>query len=263
MNTKNTEVEANIITTTKEIVDGLLACNISNRNPRQRVVNQYRRDIENGNWHLTHQGIALSANDVLIDGQHRLLAIKEAGYPAVKILLVSGLNHDVQKYVDQQAKRTMKDVLKVVFDRQFTVQAPAIARNIVAIEKNLSTRSTSLTPDELISKVDEYYEEIVAATTVEDINKDYFAAAYLSGFVYLMKSNPDQVNNIIKFMQSVFQGEMLTKEMPAYHLRNYIATHRNIGGGNRQISRRIEAAMKSTQFYLDNKEMKLLRLTNS
>jgi hypothetical protein len=55
--------------------------NNHNRSVSDRVVQQYARDIKAGRWHLTHQGIAFDPRGNLLDGQHRLWAVVEAGVP--------------------------------------------------------------------------------------------------------------------------------------------------------------------------------------
>jgi len=43
------------------------------------VVTRYASDMTTGDWQLTHQGIAFDLDDNLIDGQHRLEAVRKSG----------------------------------------------------------------------------------------------------------------------------------------------------------------------------------------
>lgn len=66
-----------------EIIDAslardLLSRNTSNRSISDKLVDAIARDIVQGRWMLTHQGIALDPDFNLLDGQHRLLAIMKA-----------------------------------------------------------------------------------------------------------------------------------------------------------------------------------------
>lgn len=56
----------------------LLESNVLNRPVSWPHVRRIARDMESGNWRLTHQGIALDRNGKLVDGQHRLNAILES-----------------------------------------------------------------------------------------------------------------------------------------------------------------------------------------
>lgn len=53
--------------------------NTHNRPVNEAHVKRLARDIQAGRWRLTHQGIAFDTDGLLIDGQHRLWAIIEAG----------------------------------------------------------------------------------------------------------------------------------------------------------------------------------------
>jgi hypothetical protein len=64
---------------TPEIASKWLEGNVRNRPIRQRRVEHYADQMKRGWWRLTHQGIAFASDGQLIDGQHRLWAIVEAG----------------------------------------------------------------------------------------------------------------------------------------------------------------------------------------
>ncbi len=55
--------------------------NTHNRAMNHAHVERIARDIAAGRFLLTHQGIAFSTEDVLLDGQNRLAAIVKAGVP--------------------------------------------------------------------------------------------------------------------------------------------------------------------------------------
>ena len=57
----------------------LLKNNGLNRRPSLHRIRMYARDMLNGQWQLTHQGILIGKDGVVIDGQHRLMAIIESG----------------------------------------------------------------------------------------------------------------------------------------------------------------------------------------
>ena len=53
-----------------------------NRSVVQSVVDKYAKDMTDGNWRLTHQGIAIDSLGRIVDGQHRLHAIVAANVAA-------------------------------------------------------------------------------------------------------------------------------------------------------------------------------------
>jgi len=244
------------MTMTKVRVDSLIESNTSNRALRPKVVDGYARDMRSGNWRVTHQGIAISSCGKIIDGQHRLHALRKAGYPAILMLVVNGLEFEVQQYVDQQAKRSMIDVLRFSFDPAFSRNAPAIGRLLIQLEI-----STNITPtvSEIAQKVQGYIEEINAVTTATRSAKGFFAASHMCGFVKVMKDRPEQTEAILKFIKSVVEGEMLSKSDPAFHLRAFVINTKGASSSGTTAMERIAKTTKATNAYLDGKQMMVLR----
>lgn len=102
----------NMVTTTElitpEMAAEYLTRNKTNRILRERDVNSIARDIVNGNFKLTHQGIAFDSEGNLIDGQHRLTACVKAGVP-IYIRVTRGTEFKNAAYVDIGIKRTLQD----------------------------------------------------------------------------------------------------------------------------------------------------------
>lgn len=79
-----------VVLVTPEIAeDWLTNCNVHNRKLIDSHVEYLANEIRAGRWRLTHQGIAFSANGVLLDGQHRLWAVVLAGMPALMRVFVN------------------------------------------------------------------------------------------------------------------------------------------------------------------------------
>lgn len=79
------------------------------RTIRNRDVARYATMMREGRWKLTHQGIAFSDTGKLLDGQHRLWAIIEAGVP-VKLMVTRGLSEDSFVALDQNRVRSFSDL---------------------------------------------------------------------------------------------------------------------------------------------------------
>jgi len=244
---------AEIKTVTKSLVDTLLAMNTSNRLIKHRVVERYKRDIASGNWALTNQGIGVSVDGVLIDGQHRLLAIAQSGYPPIEILIVYGLSMDSQKHVDQQAKRSARDLLMFAFNARVSRSAPAIGNCILKFE--LITTGYTPTISELMECIDTYIEEIELLSAIPK-SANFFAAPFMASFTVAAKQHG--ITRIADFMRSVEDGENLVKTMPAFHLRNMIITQKGKVGSHGQRERMIKCN-KALNAYLEGKEMGVLR----
>lgn len=95
---------------TPEWANALLDLNRNNRPIRNREVQVWVNTIESGNWHYTHQGIALDTNAVLQDGQHRLTAIVVSGVPCEMQVSV-GMPPENFSAIDNGLRRTFGDVV--------------------------------------------------------------------------------------------------------------------------------------------------------
>jgi len=247
------KARAEIVTTTRQLVDALLSINSSNRNIKKQVIERYKRDIASGRWMLTNQGIGVSESGVLIDGQHRLIAIKECGYPPIRLLIVYGLSMDSQKHVDQQSKRSARDLLLFAFNARVSRCAPAIGNCILKYE--IDNFRYTPTMSELMDCIHTYMHEIQALSAIPT-NKQFFAAPFMASFIIAAKQH--DIFKIVDFMRSVEDGVLLTKNMPAFHLRNMIITQKGKVGSHGQQERMIKCN-KAMTAYLEGKEMGVLR----
>lgn len=85
---------------------------VNNRKVNKHIVSSYASDMLAGRWRLTHQGLALSVDGRLIDGQHRLTAILQAGVP-IEMMVTYGVPHTAFDRVDLGKSRTTNDVIKI------------------------------------------------------------------------------------------------------------------------------------------------------
>lgn len=83
-----------------------------NRSVRPNRVERLAHDMMTGEWQVTHQAIAITDEGAVIDGQHRLHAVMQAGI-AVQMLVMRGAQPQSFKVLDTGATRTTGDSLKV------------------------------------------------------------------------------------------------------------------------------------------------------
>lgn len=90
--------------------DLLNTYNTNNRSVRQQKVREYRRAIDLNQWvDNPHNLIMIGSDKVLIDGQHRLLAIA-GGTKTVPMRIVWNVDPVVQGVTDINIKRTIGDM---------------------------------------------------------------------------------------------------------------------------------------------------------
>lgn len=105
-------VEARVITASPEQAAEWLTRNPRNRTVSQATVNQYADDMLEGRWAFTGQPIIFNSAGNLDDGQHRLSAQVKAGV-TIDWLVVGGVNHAAQDYMDIGRPRTVAGQLQI------------------------------------------------------------------------------------------------------------------------------------------------------
>lgn len=247
---------ATIKMATKELVESLLSMNTNNRNVRRGVIECYKQDMADGRWFVTNQGIGVDTNGVLIDGQHRLIALRECGYPSVPLLIVSGLDPLAQAAVDQHAKRSVRDVWRLAMNADVARAAPAVC-NILYKDQH-GWENARVSPQRLRDVLDSYVDEIVfICECLPDISK--WAAPYVAAFAWAAKEFPTRWEDIRAFIDRVRTGENLNRKMPEFHLRNLWQVSRASSGGVLQTERYAKTK-KAVTAALNGDELGVLRV---
>lgn len=103
-------------TITPELAREWLGRNTHNRHLRGDTVSAYARDMRAGRWHFTGEAVKFAADGTLLDGQHRLQAVVQAGV-SVQMLVVHGLDPATQAAMDTGRKRTAADFLSLAGEK--------------------------------------------------------------------------------------------------------------------------------------------------
>lgn len=101
--------------------------NTHNRSIRWEFVGFLADQIRSGDWVVDGNPIRFDYNDVVLDGQHRLLAIIEAGM-AVQAFVTTGLAPASQQVMDTGLKRSLGDQLRLMGEKNTTQLASTITR---------------------------------------------------------------------------------------------------------------------------------------
>jgi hypothetical protein len=254
---------AEIADMSKALVDQLLTYNTNNRNVKQAVVERYSRDIKAGNWHITNQGIGVSDEGVLLDGQHRLLALKACNYPKVKMVIVWGLDKETQSYVDQHTKRSARDVFRLSFNASVSSYTPGILNVLARYEPDSGIflgQGTTMSMDEMYHGFDIYadYIEMVISNSHD---ATFYTAPVLAAHVFVAAKSLVSNDQVRQFLIDIRTGENLTKTMPAYHLRAFLLSSRRATtkGGSLQFER-YSKTKKAIISYAKGESMGALRI---
>lgn len=97
----------------------LLEGNTGNRSLSTRLVASLARDIRAGRWKLTHQGLALSKEGRLLDGQHRLAGIVAADM-SVRMNVTYNVDPSAFEVIDVNNRpRSHADIIRLTRGEEF------------------------------------------------------------------------------------------------------------------------------------------------
>lgn len=129
----NTKVTSEIVDLSPELAEKWLARNTRNRNIRGRKVREFAADMRNGNWRLEVSAIGFDWNGVMLNGQHRCLAVIESGV-TIRVNVMKGLDPETREVIDTGGKRSAGDALKFHGVERHVTLIAAVARIALARE---------------------------------------------------------------------------------------------------------------------------------
>jgi hypothetical protein len=241
--------------------------NTNNRKLRPVVVARYTEAIMNGQWKLTQQGIAISKDGILLDGQHRLEAIRQADQP-VQICLATDCDPEIFSVIDTGTARLASDMLQMEGISNATGIAAGIKLYILYNRYPVNVWTGPLKPShsDIISfsrerRADvEFAAEISgsAYTECRKLRKSGIAAFILIGI------DANVPREILKnFVKSLSSGAGLSSNSPILRLRAALVNGviKNNGRGEHYSSQVFLAALiKAFNFEQDNIEIKLFKV---
>lgn len=230
-----TKKDASIVKASKKLVDELLSLNMNNRNPKKGHIEWIKSFIQAKEFLLTGQGISVSDSGVLIDGQHRLMAIRDAGYPPVELLIVTGLEEKSKIYVDQHAKRSTSDMLKIVLNQEISQRMAAIINFHLRLKETNDDFVTMPGRSNLDDVVDAMNDHHYIISLLCNAMGNLGRAGTLCGlFHYAKKYDEDTALQLAEWVGS---GENMRHDDSSYRFREYLLGRgkKNYGGSAQLI----------------------------
>jgi hypothetical protein len=247
---------AAFMTMTRELVDALLALNTKNRNLRALVVSTYQRAVEVNMWVPTNQGIGVAAKGFLVDGQHRLEALRAAGYPPVLMLVVTGLPDEAMAAVDGGTNRNARDYMQFMFDTKVSAFVSALLRTSMLARDDFA--AIKYLPQEYATHLEDLGESIAEIMNLEHVSK--LPAAVVAALVDAHHKGYQA--EVQAFAKALATGEMLERDNPALVLRNWIANTKGNGGATTLIER-YRKTTRALQAWIDQRPLGKLYRKNA
>jgi len=162
--------------------------NKRNRPPAAGHVSMLARAMKAKRWRLTHHGIAFDREGNLIDGQHRLMAIIEAGV-TVRMMVTFGADPDDMMVLDRNRVRTLKDALAIYNGRTHTSLRSAVIRFLAAIEND---RANYKIDDQEGIAEDNRHNEAFEWFIANSRQNPWWYAPYAAALIYAYERLPNE-----------------------------------------------------------------------
>ena len=243
------------VTITPTMAEKWLEAKAPNRNLRTRQSEKLARAIIHNEWIVTHQGIAFRASDgAIIDGQHRLQAIVEAGVP-VTCLVAWELADESVDVIDTGTTRNAVDI--------FSLKGVENAKRLLSLCRQLQTifagasraSSTVLSPQELQTIVDWAREPLDWALLNFQNRRGVDAAPIAAACMFARQKNPAAVQEFVHKLQ----GEIPTSTTDiAVQLRERILTE---GSGHTEQDRAetVGMTLSALRNYIEGKNVSYVK----
>lgn len=238
--------------------------NTRNRPLNPNTVDTYSRIIKDGRWKTTHQGIALDSDGALIDGQHRLAAIAQAGVP-VKIMMTYNVDPEEFSVIDVGRRRTPADALGIAGIEHNRNQIASVARFLRNYDRLdqagwTDKHSARLDNSSILDAVNDYDGNKINSSVRVGATHGRLAGiniTVLSAFFYLTHFRHElPLVEVMKFIQGVSSGAGLFAGDARLALRNAMMHPK--GAGAKTSKARLHqfiAVVKAWNAYVTDQEM--------
>jgi len=210
---------------------------INQRGVRKARVEKLTHAILSGQWQVTHQGIALSPDGEVLDGQHRLLAIIASG-ETVEVMVMRDVPGEVFHSIDTGASRSPADSLKIAGYSDTNVLA-AMVRTVLVYEQLVgSTGGEWSTLDRQVTTADilEYLEDedrqaaayaaLKAGRMIAGAISRFGATTPIGSVNLILRTFPTDIgpSTVEEFNARLCDGVMLPARSPILALRRWLVS---------------------------------------
>ncbi len=220
-----------VVTTlvTPEMAFEWLSQNQGNRKINRAKVDRLKREIKEGRWVTTSQGISFFEDGSVANGQHRLMAIFESETPC-QVNVAYGEKREAALYLDSsEASRSQHDQLKMFGKPWVDQRIIAIAR-VVLHQSGCFPRMTTMTIRHIEAFAERFRSECeLSRDWIYGPSKKYISIAPVAGGIcYALIAYPEKQGEIETFCMAYAEGGAPTMAlMSAQKLRDSIVMSSN------------------------------------
>jgi hypothetical protein len=255
-------VQFRVVRVTPQLAGRWLAANTQNRTLRKPTVDAYVRDMRNGDWKLNHQGVAFFADGILMDGQHRLTSIVNAGV-TVDLVVSTGWPRDkatvrtkTMDTVDRGANRSIADALGLshgIQDARYTV---ATVRTVCMLLMPAGKRNSLCSSASLVKAVCEVIGPGVAYAIKRRARMIGIRSAGVLGATALGYMLDGKAT--ARFTEQLVSGVDLRAGSPVLVIRNWLLDPHRGTNHAREIGMNVLDALR---LYMEGRECQVIRFS--
>ena len=241
----------------------LLSANTINRPLRRSHVDFFESQLQRGEMQLTHQGIAISENGRLLDGQHRLTAIANTGIAAT-MMVAYGLPESSFSVLDTGAARKASDALSI--DGACNAHCIAASIRLWLFYKNLpgqlwggvqAVKIYSVTAVKAQYELDPEGWDWAGKTASTFCVTKVITPGPSAAFLYLAFANGYSKKYLTDFMRCIKEGADLTHGNPVLAFRNKQFSGGEVGTKKQQA--RVADLIKLFNAYTTGQRLKIFK----
>ena len=207
------KVIAKLVEVTPDLAAEWLEMNTMNRNISQTTVKRYALAMLAGEWQQNGQTITIAEDGTVLDGQHRLWAVIEAGV-TVTFLVVFNVSKDAIATIDSGVTRTFRHVLQIKGSKHASTAATLtkFAWIYDNFDAELSDSSAKIAVRNPVLEI--YYDDNTAlieqAAAIADTGCHHFTKSHMAFCIYLfLRKNPGRAEafaGMLKTGQNLYTG---------------------------------------------------------
>ena len=189
------EMRTSVMKVTPEIAQAWLGTRGKQRSINRHTVDSFARDMKQGAWETTHQGIAFNLMGQLIDGQHRLMAVVQSETPVMMVVTL-GCPAEYDSPIDRGRARSIGDII----NKSGTLVA--ICNALIIIENGTQGRTT---PSEVLEMYNKHLPGVTfagACWVIPTRSSDVLARA--------IRSRSPPSSSALRFAEAISSRRMST-----------------------------------------------------
>jgi len=237
-------MKTEIVDVTPAMAKVWLSRNSNNRNLREDVAHRYAKDMAEGRWHLSHQGIAFYEDGTLADGQHRLFAVTVFDKP-VKLSVTYNLPRAAGQMLDQHTPRMAHDAIRIAGGGTW------VNKEIVAIARFVMGNMGTDTHTKSVAEIDQYIHGHAeplqfASSLVPQKRRNLTGAPIVANYFCAERAGVPRAV-LQRFGEIMIHGEIAgPHENAAIRLREYLlqaGTSAWLGGARVETAKKVQRAI--------------------